>query len=376
MFSTFQSDRTKLTSQQSLKLKEIIELELNSYLLKNYFKLVQKFYGFQDVTSIQRQAKIFLEGIYNYENGKFEKRISFLYLPLSFLKHIAFLILTLLYSKKKYKRKNFDVVIDKCDSDLEINRFRVLHSYLSDLQLIYVTRYKSSLDDCLALLPYKGYLTYEILRSCFKDGLILAVLLPISISRRWNIIAFHTHLINQYLYYFTLSKMIDTKFILQEKHYESAPIRDDIFKRHYSAVSASLQKNIYQIGRNGFYYFFDMMFTLGKFSCVESIKFGSEVKKYIPVGSYFFNSHLSKKTVAADSGSEKFDILFIGINVVKAMFYCNSYEKFKEDYYQCFEWLKSLSEDGISIKIKHHSSVGISDQREESIIKNSSISHI
>jgi hypothetical protein len=86
----------------------------------------------------------------------------------------------------------------------------------------------------------------------------------------------------------------------------------------------------------------DVLFSLGKSGFQRFIDFGGRINKIEPVGSLFMEHYWFKKPIKLD---EKFDILFLGINVTNGVDRIDKYDGWADDYYSSFKWLVKIKKE-------------------------------
>jgi hypothetical protein len=348
------------------------------YTSRQYFKAISDTYSIPQAV-IQKQASIFWEGLYSYQKGSFSKRIQNRYLPISILKEVLFFIFSLAHSiKRKLPPAEVEIIIDQIESQTEFERFRgVLSQFEKDRSIVITKNENINTDDfnSVFLPDYKKYDRDILIRYFFKEFFkTIPFTIFCSIKLNCNLMELNLHIINQIIKYRSLKYIVKPKISLQERHYSTSAIKRYIFRNELGALTATVQKNIYQIGRNGFYWDYDVFFSLGRKTTIEAKAFGAEILENIPIGSMFMNQ-LYFNTNDNIEKKDKVDVLFIGINKSQGMDYLDGYESFDKNYYLCFEWFKRLSESypQLTFGVKHHASLRTEDPKEKAALSLSNI---
>ncbi|MDC1174974.1 hypothetical protein OAT67_06250 [Bacteriovoracaceae bacterium] len=375
--TSYKHNREIDISESCLDLRMTIDDFSNSRcseILAWYFKT---FYSLpKEVT--KRQMCIFLEGSYHYENASFANTLKISRTPLYFLKFIFYFFVIFFKSKLFHHKKNHTLIIDSIFHQGELDRFgKLIDMYPPGEVGIIASEEGISFQNTTTYYRpnYKFYDFFLVIKTTFIELLIgLPTLVILSCFKRVNYIALSLNIINQYLYYSSIFKYIKCRFVIQEKHYRSSALKTFLFKKYGGELSTTFQKNIYQFGRNGFYYDFDVIFSLGTRTLEECKNYGAKIDKVIPIGSVFME-YLWFKTPTPFH--KKLDILFVGINASTGMYYVNSYDSFKKDYYESFQWIAQYSKENphLKISIKHHPSLRKIDREEKLAIQGSNIEY-
>jgi hypothetical protein len=377
----FSYDRKQELYKSCIELKKAIEAKVAEKTFVYFLKLHSNFFKLP-FHILQRQAYILLEGLFEYNKNGFSKRLHLKTLPMSFIESLAFPLYLLVNSKVKFGKKiDAQIVIDLMEAQKEIERFYPIlnHFPIEKIAVIEKTNapfshpYKS-----VKAFNYKGYSFSLCVKYLLLQWLFLTPCsLFLSFFTRMNLVSISLSFYNNVLYHRSLYKRLHSNFFFQEKHHQSNAIKRHLINSEAKGRLSTIQKNIYQLGRNGFYYDFDIFFSLGRKSYLESLKFGANFSKVVPAGSLVMNSSYLHRAESREQKSS-FDILFIGINAFQGIQYLDAYDSFIENYYECFRWIKRLNEESpfIKIGIKHHPSFKGPDPTEEKILQNSNISHL
>ena len=187
-----------------------------------------------------------------------------------------------------------------------------------------------------------------------------------------NLFPISLQIIHGYLSFKSFFETNEAEYTIQERHYNTDSIKNYLFKKSGGVSSTTIQKNIVEADLMFAYMDIDVLFSLGSSGFQRFLDFGGRINKIQPVGSLFMEHYWFKKPIKLD---QKFDILFLGINVTNGVDRIDKYDGWADDYYSSFKWLVKIKNYNpkLRIAIKHHASAGIEDPIELSILKNSGI---
>lgn len=377
--STFSHDRKSSLADSCIALRNAIDSFTNEPMLDRWYTYFARHYRLPK-TVVAQTTKVFLENAYNYQKSKFSKAVTYKSTFFSVLKHIGCLVKALINARNLGNYVDArELMIDLVLHKVELERYSKLADLFGRHNVLVIASAPVNLPDFNILFrPYFKYYdqkeTYRALVCEIFSGLFLYL----SLSRRLklNLVAIAKQIVGQYLYYFSLFKHYRAKYCIQDRHYQTCAIKNHLFRRFGGKYSTAIQKNIHQLGRNGFYYDTDVLFALGRKTVDRALLFGGRVGKVVPVGS-FFMEHYWFEQQALNSNVANFDIVYIGTNVTTGMHYLDAYELFVEDYYDSFQWLIDLAATypHLRIGIKHH--IGnVADKRELTMLKDSRVIRI
>jgi len=327
---------------------------------------------------VKQQIRKYLESRYNYRTCAFSTGLLLRKIPQAFVRHIGF-ILYVLFKSRKYKKEanTYELIIEWIASMIELNRFsKLINLFGKENVLITTVRPLIEMDYNIIYRPlYKFYDLKKVVHVFYREiiqGLVLY--LKLSFGAKVNIIPIASHIINQYLYYSSIFKYNRAKYCIQERQYQTNAIKNFLFRKYGGIHSTSLQKNLYQIGRNGFYYDADILFVLGNRTVERAFKYGARIDHVVPAGSMFMEYYWFDKQKEEVKKDKRYDIIYIGINSISSL---DTYSEFRNDYYETFKWLVrfSLENPNLKVCIKHHKS-NVVDKNEVAIVKDSPVERI
>lgn len=348
----FSHDRKTPFSKSCNELREVIDAFAEQSVLDEWYKHFEINYALPKEI-IKQQMKAFLASSYDYRKCLFLEKLLLKNRLKSLLKHFGFLIYVTIKSKKYYQYRNYELIVDWIESDIETKRFSKLISLFTTALIVNVDSATGLGYETIYRPKYKYYDRKEVVRTLFqeiKKG--LSLYFKLSDNLGINLIPIATHIVNQYLYYYSLFKYNRAKYCMQERHYQTSAIKNHLFRKFGGRISGCIQKNIIQRGHNGFYYDIDVLFTLGNRTADRAFEYGARIKKVIPVGSLFMEYYWFGRESIRDE-KKRYDVIYIGINLGS---FQDSYEMYLHDYYEGFRWLKRLSKENpwLRIAIKHH----------------------
>lgn len=281
------------------------------------------------------------------------------------------------FFKRDKKNNNFKIIVDYIASSMELKRFTKLINLFGDKNVLCISRdveIKENEFSNFKIYNLKKFcdikISYLIKSAFFELFYGIWLVLYISFKVRVNLLPISLHIIDNYLSFKSLFDSYKAKLLIQEKHYNTEPIKNYLFKKSGGILTSSLQKNIIQAHPIFFYIDIDKLFTLGESEYERVFEYGGRVGSIEPVGSLFMEYYwFDKKEV-----KKEYDIVIIGINASNAYERLDSYSNFMEDYYSLYKWVVKFSEEhlDLSIALIHHSSAG-RDVIEEKILNNSKI---
>ncbi|MDC1174703.1 hypothetical protein OAT67_04890 [Bacteriovoracaceae bacterium] len=328
--------------------------------------------------SLEQQYKNILAESYDFKQSHFLNRFSKNKIPKYIFQYFSYLIYTLLFSKSysKSKAREFELLIDGVENELEVKRFSHLIEKFSSTAIISTSPISMKGYDIFHHSKRKGYSRAILLKVIMKElfqGFFFH--LYYSFKAKVNLFPIACRMLEQYLYYSTIFNHIAIgKFLIQERHYNTNSIRNDLFKKYGGKLVTTIQKNIIFSGHTGFYYDYDVFFSLGRKTAYRVFRQGGKIGKVVPVGSKFMEFYCSNRNDQASELQNKYDIIYYGLNLV---FFHNCYSKYEEDYYEHFKWLAkfSIKHPHYKVGIKHHPN-NTQDLKEKEIIKDSKVERI
>ncbi len=348
--------------------------------LEELYGYFQRFYSLPKQIVMQDIKRI-LEREYRYqENPGFSRKLFPAYIIPAAAALIGFLLYSLISSRKeKPSSRRFRLIIDGIASREELYRFSKLIDMFGKKEVLVLTS---------SLIEEPGYnLRYCPLLKLFDRGEVanaisrelargLILYIKLSLKLKVNITAIATRILRDQLFYGSIFKRNFADYCLQERHYNTNPIKNHYFHEYGGKCSATIQKNIYQAGGCGFFFHVDTFFALGRKTVDRAFRYGAEIKDVLPVGSMFMEYYRFDHRAKGGEPCAKFDIVFIGVNYYPDGRYI-AYSSFTDDYFESYRWLARFSRErpGLKIGIKHHANYK-GNSTEEKIVRGTSIESI
>jgi hypothetical protein len=285
------------------------------------------------------------------------------------------MLFSLQISQKK-KNKKFNLIIDNVISSAEMMRWNKLINIFGSENVLCVTsdvnlKQKFPNNHIHQKKLFRDINILDLLKSIFFEFSIgLWVVIKASIKVRFNLLSITIRIIHEYLSYKSLIEHNKSKYLIQEKHYGTQPIKNFLFKKLGGIASTSIQKNIIQLDPIYFYMDLDILFSFGESGCERLNDYGGRIDCIKPVGSLFMESLWFEKKKQI---KKKYDIAILGVNMINRL---DSFDKFQDDYYSLYNWAAKLSIDNpnYNIVLIHHASVGLEqDEYEKNLLKGSNI---
>lgn len=371
----YNHDRKENISKTVLDFKNYIDSFTERPAFKSWMSHWSKHYDMPQDT-ISQQVKNILADCYDFKKTKFLPRYSIHKIPKYFLHYYAYLAYVLIFSQKKIPLdQKFDLVIDGIENELEIERFSHLIEKFEKPLVVSPFPIKKDNITIITQAFKKSYDRKEALNVTLKELLFGGFKhLYYSLKCGVNLFPIVCRLIDHYLYYSSVFKIANGKYIIQERHYNISPIRNHLFKKMGGEITSTIQKNIIFSGHTGFYYDFDVFFSLGKKTAERALKQGAKINKIVPVGSKFMEYYCSNKNGQESKASKKYDLVCYGLNLV---FFHDCYDGYINDYYDHFRWLTRFADEHpeYNVGIKHHPN-NRQDPIENEIIRNSKVDRI
>lgn len=319
---------------------------------------------------------------YLFKSAKFNSKLRLRSIPLSLLKYSA-LIYAIFFSNLNGKVKKYKLLIDDIRQYDDLKRFEKLLNILGKDNVLCIIKNKSLKKD----FPNYNFFNQRLFRAIKLNILIKSifnefflgiwVVLKISLRTRVNLFPATLQIVHSYLSFKSLFESYNSEYIIQERHYETDPIKNFLFKKSGGKSSCSIQKNIIQSDPIFFYMDIDILFSLGTDGNNRAIDLNGRISSIEPVGSlfmeYYWFGQETKKQKILDK-EKKYDVAIIGINTSNAYERMDSFNEFMSDYYSIYRWASKLSVEKpeYNIVLIHHSSAG-KDFIEEDILLNSNI---
>ena len=357
------------------KLFELINDYTNQEELDKVYKYFEKIYQLP-LIKVKQSLRQYIVRSYLLKSAKFNNKLRIKHIPLSILKYGA-LIYGLFFSKIKKRKKKFHLIIDYITSSIEMKRWEKLINLYGKNNVLCVTRDTNLIREFPEYIFYsqklfRGFLFSDLIKSIFFEFFFgIWIILKASLKTKVNLFPVALNIIHTYLSFKSLFRYYQAPFLIQEKHYNTEPIKNILFKRYGGLASTSIQKNIIATEPIFFYMDLDILFTLGKDSIGQARNYGGRIDLIYPVGSLFMERGWFDKKIIEN---KKFDLAILGINTSNAYERLDSFSKFMEDHYSLYRWAAKLSIENPDLKIVviHHTSAG-EDKIHDNILLGSNV---
>jgi len=313
---------------------------------------------------------------YLFKSSRFSSVLYIKSIPLYVLRYGA-LIYALCFTKKKCNTRKFKLIIDGIRGSHELSRFNKLLHFFGDNNVLCVadnTNIKQDFPRCHIYNKkiFRDLILVDLLKSIANELFIgVWVVLVTSIKTKVNLFPVSLQIIHSYLYYKALFESNSAEYMIQERSYETNPIKNYIFNKLGGVASTAIQKNIFQADPIFFYIDIDTLFSLGVAGYNLPFEYGGRIDYVKPVGSLFMEYYWFRTKYYY---KKKYDIAILGINTSNAYERLDSYSKFIDDYYSLYRWVAKLSNDNpkYNIVLIHHDSAG-NDDIENNILLGSNV---
>ena len=370
--NSFQINKKNDAFENILQVKNITEQYVGnkflSLLIENYSKLFDC-----PKNVLSHKAKQILAAKFNYKIGRFSINYSYFSVILDFFAINTLLILLKIF-KKKIKPEKYDIILDDVE---HINQLFLFKKLLSKFKKSIVFSKRVFFNNNKEIKKFKIKFSHFFLldKESLNIDLISFIKINLNIlkqshNNKINLFIIFKPVLYSLLKYNYFFKKYNAKFLIHDRFYRTCPIRNYIFKKNGGKKICLTQ--IHLCANNlSLFVDIDQLFSFGDetFSKQKFIKLGGKVNETFPIGSIkmesLFHEENSKNLI------EKFDIVFIGINLHN---WINESDETNKNFYRVIEWLKKISikYPEYKILIKHHASWW-GDSKEKQIIKNSNI---
>ena len=343
--------------------------------LDSFYHYFKKKYDLPEYV-IKQSLKQYVVRSYLMKSGKFDQKLQLKKIPISILKYSALLYGLFFCKFKKIKRK-YDLIIDYITSSIEMHRWKKLINFFGKSHVLCVTRdFKIESEyfdyNFKNQKKFQNLYFFDLIKSIFKELFFgIWIVFKVSLKTKVNCFPIALNIINTYLFSKTLFENNKAKFLIQEKHYNTEPVKNYLFKKYGGLASTSIQKNIIALEPIFFYLDLDILFSLGEGGFKRAINYGGRIDLIQPVGSLFMERGWFDKNFKI---KKKYDIAILGINTSNAYERLDSFDEFMGDHYSLYRWAAKLSIENPKIKIVviHHSSAG-EDKIHDEILSNSNV---
>lgn len=315
--------------------------------------------------SLQLETKQFLFKNFVNREGKFNRKFNLIsIIKYSFI-FILFMIFSVCFSrKKKIQQKSFDLIVDNNTEYSNIKKFEILNDKAN---LVFITNKKNKDKNFFSyVFNYKNCLIENKI-FFFKTNLkFFFNFFVVSINSKNNLIPILYHLLKINLKYKTIFNDINSKYLIQERFYDTSALRDEIFHKNGGIYTSCIQKNLFQLNGPGMFVHTDILFTLGKKSADNAEDMGCKIRKKIPVGSWNYERSLKRHH---QKHNKKIYDLVVFASDHTADFH-SGYNSYYLEYYEHLNWIKKFAENhkNLSICIKHKKN--FTDKKELDILFN------
>ncbi len=200
--------------------------------------------------------------------------------------------------------------------------------------------------------------------------------LKLSFKTKINFIYLLLSFLKEFYFFKNFFYFYNSKYLLTHKHYDTSNVKNFFFKKNGGKIYATIQKNISSTNLNNFFYNADYNFSFSDRVGLPQNERFTNLKKNIPVGSFFmenlfFNKKNDKNSLV--NQIEKYDILYVAGNDMYPSSRNDNWNGHNLIYKEHLEWLKRASMEFPDVKFgfKHHP--GNISSYEETILKNSKV---
>ena len=341
----FALDRNKSIKILNSELKKFIK----DFKSKRDIEYILNWFSSQtgiSIKSLKFDTEIFVFRQFVNIKGKFNESFKLKNIFKDAFKFIIFFTYIRFFSKKNYKNIKCELCIDDISHGTSPKRFDEINKLCN---VIFVSSNK--LDKKYRTFVFKNYYGCIVSKSTrnqfgFYLKLFYKTLLK-SFSIKTNLFPLLTRLTLTYIKYETIFNVINAKFLIQERHYGTSAIKNEIFHKYGGKISSVIQKNILQVNGPGMYINSDLLFALGDRTADHAKKLGGNIIKIVPVGSIFMERELYKRKEKNFFPSYDL-VVFASDHNSNAHSGYNSYYK---DYYTHYDWIKNFSIEFPNLKI-------------------------
>lgn len=316
--------------------------------LSNIFDMPQKV--------LNLKYKKLLYSLIDYKSGSFSNKpiSNFIYFFREIIKCI-FLIVMIIFSSKKKEYNKFDFILHGVDDRKSFERYKLLLNKFK--KPLVISKKKLNFKTKNISIKYSNFFltAAEDLVNGKKIKIInlFMKIIFISLIHNFNYLYFLNLITYSILKNYKLFEINRGKYLMEDRFYNTCPIRNFYFKKFGGILTSTPQKNILETSIS-FFIDIDIFFSLGKekFSSNRIRNLGGNFKNIIPVGSFFLEHEWYKKK-KDQRIIPKIDILFTGINPNNWL-YINNINYHNNNLYRI--WIKKISGlyPDLSIKIKNH----------------------
>jgi len=305
--------------------------------------------------ALKVDSKIFIFRKFINLEGRFDKCFEIKNLFFDSIKFMMIFFYIRFFSKKIKKKIDCELIVDGITPFAKPERFEKISKlcdtiFVSSIKLnkIYKTFIFNKYKNCVV--------DKEVCNNYYFFIVLFFKIFFASLKIRTNLFPLVTRLILNYLKYETIFGTIKSKFLIQERFYDTSEIKNEIFHKHGGKLTSVIQKNplsglsaalASQVFHMGTYIHSDILFTLGHKSSQSIDEMEGNIKSLIPVGSLFMERDFFNRKESNNFPS--FDLLvFTSNHQTKSH---SGYNLYYSDYYPQFEWIKQFSNEFPNLKI-------------------------
>jgi len=342
----FLLDRDKNITEINKELMSFIDGFVSE---SNFIKLL-KWISFKtkiSINSLQSDSRIYTFRQFINSEGRFKKNFQLKYLLYDSIKFLLVFFYIKFFSRKVKNTVNCELIVDDISPYTKPERFEKLNE-LCDAIFISSTKlnkfyktflFKKKYTNCInSSKVCNGYLFF--LNLYFK-------IFYCSLLTGTNLFPLIMRLLLTYLKYETVFSYVKSKFLIQERHYGTSEIKNEIFHKHGGKLTSAIQKNILQVNGPGMYIHSDVLFTLGTKTAEFCAHLGGKVKFIVPVGSLFMERDFFNRK--EKNNFKSYDLLVFASNHEGTAH--SGYNSYFSDYYLNFQWIQKFCEEFPNFKI-------------------------
>ena len=343
-------DRNKSIKILNQELKDFIQNFTNSHEINTLLGWISSNIKISTI-SLKSDTEIFIFKQFINVKGKFNKNFSLKKILKDSIKFLLIFFYIRFFSTRKDKELTCELCIDDISDGTSPKRFDEINN-LCDA--IFIS--SSKLHKKYKTFIFKKYFRCIISKDTCNNYVFYLKLffktLVSSIKIKVNLFPLIIRLILTYIKYETVFNKVKAKFLIQERHYGTSAIKNEIFHKYGGKISSVIQKNILQINGPGMYINTDLLFALGENTAEHAKKLGGNIQMIVPVGSLFMERELHKRN--EKNNFQSFDLMVFSSNHIGNDH--SGYNSYFEDYYTHFNWIKKFAVEfpnlNICIKLK------------------------
>lgn len=361
---------------------------LNENILEKNIKLSEKIVKFINKEKIQKQIKKISyllkfpdKELSNFLSKKIffnicdrSTKLKFSLINRYFFYYLIQPIILIILKNRNYQKKNFKYIVDNIGSNLELSLYKNLETQEGRSQIMYLSENKD--------LNYTNIIHYNFLNTGFNFSdlinyyKIFFYSLKLSLITKVNFIYLLLSFLKEFYFYKNFFYFHNSKYLLTHKHYDTSNIKNFFFKKNGGKTYATIQKNISTTNSNSFFYNANYNFSFSNRAGIPQNERFTNLKKNIPVGSFFMeNLFLNKKNDKKSliNQIEKYDVLYVAGNDLYPSSNYDTWNGHNQIYKEHLKWLKKASIEFPDIKFgfKHHPDNN--NNYEETILNNSKV---